>query len=179
MVAQFWEDGIMTSKAAMGVIKLVLKGGDPRSLKNWRPLTMQTTTLKIISKIIARRFKKVIDHLVDGQQTGFIRGRSILDNILAFRVGQDFVRSKYIVVVFFMIDFMKAYNKVSHTFLAATLRSMKLSEKFISLVMGLLLQSTSKVHQNGYFTQEILLTRGIQQVCPLAPLIYAIPPSLS
>lgn len=67
MVAQFWEDGIMTSKAAMGVIKLVLKGGDPRSLKNWRPLTMQTTTLKIISKIIARRFKKVIDHLVDGQ----------------------------------------------------------------------------------------------------------------
>ncbi|KAL3676886.1 hypothetical protein R1sor_026834 [Riccia sorocarpa] len=39
-------------------------------------------TYKLISKIMVERFKKVIPQLVDAQQTGFIKGRSITSNVL-------------------------------------------------------------------------------------------------
>lgn len=34
MVEKFWEEGILSSKAMLGVIKLAFKGGGPRYLKN-------------------------------------------------------------------------------------------------------------------------------------------------
>lgn len=46
---------------------------------------------KLINKLIAARMKPYMEILVDLQHTGFIVGKSIFYNILAFKVGKEYV----------------------------------------------------------------------------------------
>lgn len=56
-------------------------------LDNWRNLTMITTTYKIICKFLAKHFMPIVPKIVEKQQTGFVQGHCILDNILALELG--------------------------------------------------------------------------------------------
>jgi hypothetical protein len=50
-------------------------------LKNWRPISLLNIVYKIASGVIAYIFKTVLDKLIDFDQTGFISGRYIGENI--------------------------------------------------------------------------------------------------
>lgn len=65
MVKAIWLDGKVTTRASVGVIKVIPKNQNTLELINWRPLTMLTLTEKIIAKVLANRFKKVVGRLVD------------------------------------------------------------------------------------------------------------------
>lgn len=79
MVSAFWNDGILTSKALAGVLKLIPTNQETLDLANCRPLTILTLTEKIVAKLISNRIKGYPDLLVDQQQTGFLKGRDIMD----------------------------------------------------------------------------------------------------
>ena len=65
-----------------GIIKLIpKKDADPCLVKNWRPITLLNTDYKIAVKAIANRLKIVIPKIVNNDQTGFIKGRFIGQNI--------------------------------------------------------------------------------------------------
>ena len=65
-----------------GIIKLIpKKDADLTSIKNWRPLTLLNCDYKIASKAIANRVKTVLLKLISEDQTGFIKGRNIAENI--------------------------------------------------------------------------------------------------
>jgi hypothetical protein len=53
-------------------------------LKNWRPISLLNTAYKIGSGVIASRLKRVLEKLIDLDQTDFISGRYIGDNIRLF-----------------------------------------------------------------------------------------------
>ena len=64
------------------IIKLIpKKDAEPDLIKNWRPITLLNCDYKIAAKAIANRIKKVIPKLVNSDQTGFIKGRFIGENI--------------------------------------------------------------------------------------------------
>ncbi|KAL3680268.1 hypothetical protein R1sor_023224 [Riccia sorocarpa] len=85
MIHHVWDSGEIIKGARTAVIKMVLKTGNIEKLKIWRPISLMSLTYKLISKIMAERFKKVIPQLVDAQQSGFIKGRSITSNVLGLR----------------------------------------------------------------------------------------------
>lgn len=55
-------------------------------------------------------------HIVDYQQTGFIKGYHIQDNILAFKLGKEFVKRTRQLACFLKLDFVKAYDHLEHIF---------------------------------------------------------------
>ena len=64
------------------IITCLPKDNKPRHfLKNWRPISLLNTVYKIGSGVIASRLKRVLEKLIDLDQTGFISGRYIGDNI--------------------------------------------------------------------------------------------------
>ena len=64
------------------IIKLIPKKDvDPHFIKNWRPLTLLNCDYKIAAKAIANRMKTVISKLINIDQTGFLKGRFIGENI--------------------------------------------------------------------------------------------------
>jgi len=64
-----------------GVITFIPKSGDHARLNNWRPITLLRSIYKILAKVLAGRLQTVLPNIIRPNQTGFVEGRSILDNV--------------------------------------------------------------------------------------------------
>jgi hypothetical protein len=64
------------------VITLIYKKNDRKQLKNYRPISLLCADYKIIAKVMAERMKCVIHSVIKDDQTGFIPGRNINENII-------------------------------------------------------------------------------------------------
>lgn len=63
-------------------LTLVPKVENPNTVADFRPISCYTVIYKCITKILAVRMKKVLKDLVSMNQSAFISGRTIQDNIL-------------------------------------------------------------------------------------------------
>lgn len=114
---------------------------------------MLTTTYKIISKILVEvRFKPIVPKVVNPQQTRFVNGRCITDNLLAFKLGHEHAVATLQGIIFMKLDFKKAFDRVDHEYLWATLHMMQLDPFVINFIQGLVTNAEAKVHVNGLFT---------------------------
>ena len=60
------------------VVKLLeKKDRDKRLIKNWRPISLLNTDLKIFSKALAAKLKSVLPSLITSQQTAYVQNRYI------------------------------------------------------------------------------------------------------
>ncbi|KAL3698517.1 hypothetical protein R1sor_012593 [Riccia sorocarpa] len=111
MLEAFWEDEELTGAEKKGVIKLLAKNDEKCRLENWRPITLLGITYKLANKIIADRIKPLLPGLISGQQTGFIPGRTIFDNILTLKLGEEWAVASGQEAIFLKLDFVKAYDR--------------------------------------------------------------------
>ena len=72
------------------------------------------------------------------------------------------------------VDQMKAFDRVSWTFLFKILSRMNFSPDFLSWVKLLYTDISSCVKINGTFSDSFVVERGVRQGCPLSPLLYVI-----
>ena len=76
-----------------GIIKVIPKKGKTKSLlENWRPLSLLNVDYKIATKVIAHRISKVLPIIVKEDQTGYVKGRYIGQNI---RLIMDIMKVTY------------------------------------------------------------------------------------
>ena len=55
------------------------KDNDIRFIKNWRPISLINVDAKTASKVIASMLEPVLPKLINYNQNGFIKGRSVID----------------------------------------------------------------------------------------------------
>ena len=66
----------------LGIISCIPKGDKPkRFLSNWRLISLLNIVYKLASTCISERIKRVLHYLISEDQTGFMSGRYIGDNI--------------------------------------------------------------------------------------------------
>jgi hypothetical protein len=63
-----------------GLITLIPKAGDQTKLSNWRPITLLGSTYKVLAKVLAEKIQTALNHIIRPNQTGFVEGKSIIDN---------------------------------------------------------------------------------------------------
>lgn len=63
-------------------IVLIPKVKNPRSVSDFRPISLYNVSYKIISKSIANRLKNVIGLVVSEAQSAFVPHRAITDNVI-------------------------------------------------------------------------------------------------
>ena len=66
---------------ASGYISVLFKDKDRMDVTKYRPITLLNVHYKILSKTLASRLSTVISSLCHPNQTGFIKGRYIMENI--------------------------------------------------------------------------------------------------
>lgn len=76
------EHGSLGTNINKGLIKLLPKGKNEDTISGWRPITLLNTSYKIIAKAIATRIKPIVKEIVRLEQTRFLGGRFILDNLI-------------------------------------------------------------------------------------------------
>ena len=82
---EMMDSGVMPESLSEGLIFLIPKeGGDLELIRQWRPITILNSVYKIIAKTLSLRLQPMLDSLIHPTQTGFVKDRSILDNIFTF-----------------------------------------------------------------------------------------------
>ena len=77
-----YHKGQLSVSQKRGVIKLIQKkDSEPYYVKNWRLITLLNCDYKIAAKAIANQLKNVIPKIINNDQTGFLKGRFIGENI--------------------------------------------------------------------------------------------------
>ena len=77
-----FEIGELSISQKRGIITLIPKKDKNKVfLNNWRPISLLNTDYKIATKAIAARIAKVLPSLIHGDQTGYIKGRFLGQNV--------------------------------------------------------------------------------------------------
>jgi hypothetical protein len=118
----------------IGTLCLLPKGGDKTSLRNWRPITLLGSVYKCIAKLLARRIQPWLMQLVRPNQTGFMKGRSIIDNVFLAIEAMEWATETNQPMVMLLLDFEKAYDRVEWGFLEGTLNKLGFNSTWISWV---------------------------------------------
>ena len=64
-----------------GVLSLIPKTDrDIQFLKNWRPISLLNFDYKLLTKCLTKRIERVIESIIHRDQSGFIKGRYIVDS---------------------------------------------------------------------------------------------------
>lgn len=86
-------------------------------LGDFHPILYCNVMYKIISKILANKLKRVVGGLVSQNQSAFIKGQQITDNILlAHEQVRGFNRSRGFKRACLKVDLKKVYDSVNKSF---------------------------------------------------------------
>lgn len=167
------QNGAMSSSQRNGVITLIpKKDKDILYLKNYRPISLLTVDYKILAKTIANRLKKCLDSLIHSDQSGFLKGRNIGNNVRLIIDMIEYTKSNDIPGAILLLDIQKAFDSVSHSFLFKVLSKFNFSENFISWIKVLYAERKSYLINYGNLTNQIDMQRGIFQGCPISPYLF-------
>ena len=104
------------------MITLIPKQGkDISLLQNYRPITLLNTDYKIGAKSIASRVKRILLQVIGVQQTGFLKGRFIGENIRYVLDLTEYSHRYQIPGFVLFVDFEKAFDKLEWCFIYRTL----------------------------------------------------------
>nr|GFC92323.1 methylenetetrahydrofolate reductase 1 [Tanacetum cinerariifolium] len=81
-IREFFTNGKLLKELNHTVIALIPKVKSPSRVNDYRPISCCNVLFKCISKIIANRIKQSLKSLVSPNQSAFVSGRCISDNIL-------------------------------------------------------------------------------------------------
>jgi len=168
-----FNSGKLSIEQKRGVITLVpKKDKDVRLLKNWRPISLLNTDYKIITKVLASRLQNALKEIISPDQTGYIKGRNIGENI---RLIDDVIQYSmctnmkgYLV----LLDFEKAFDSVNISFLKKALEIYAFGPYFRKWIEVLYTEVTSCVTNNGHFSNFFPVTKGIRQGCPISSMLF-------
>ena len=150
------------------------KDRDIALIKNWRPITLLNQDYKLLSKCIATRICSKLPGLINSDQTGFVKGRYIGENILRLINIMDHVEEEEIPALLVNVDFEKAFDLLEITFVDQCLKKMNFGDSIRNWVNIFYVDSSSCVLNNGWTTDRFRLTRGARQGCPLSPYLFII-----
>lgn len=135
-IKHFFKSGKLMTEVNATFISLIPKKIDAKGSNDYRPISLCNLLYKFITKIIANRLKKVVSSLVRFNQTAFIQGRSIVENILmCHEVVRGFEMKNNPKAAILKIDIRKAYDSVSWKFINEVLVKMNFSPNFVKWIM--------------------------------------------
>lgn len=168
------ENGELPQSCRRAVLTLLPKKGDLSLIKNWRPLALLCSDFKILSKTIANRVKKFLGKIIHKDQSYCIPDRTIRDNLFLIRDVIDLAEKENLSFGIFAIDQEKAFDRVDHGYLEATLKAFGFGEGLVSWVNLLYHDVSCLVKAAGGLSRPIRVQRGIRQGCPLSGLLYTV-----
>lgn len=114
---QFHSNRTLPKAFTSSFVALIGKKKSPQELGDFRPISLIGCIYKIISKVLASRIKGVLPGIISTTQTAFLKGRQILDGVLAANEVINFSKKKRHPLLLFKVDFEKAYDSVSWGYL--------------------------------------------------------------
>ena len=165
--------GKLSISQRRGIIKLIPKKSRIlQLLKNLRPINLLNCDYKIATKAIANRLKTVLSTLISYDQTGFLKGRSISENIRLIDGILRFSDLENIPGLLLFVDFEKAFDTLEWRFVENVFRYYNFRPSFIMWIKTFYNDIQNAIFNNGWSSGFFNLERGVRQGCPLSPYVF-------
>ncbi|XP_055830788.1 uncharacterized protein LOC129899799 [Solanum dulcamara] len=175
LVQHFFNGHCIPRYISHACLVLLPKIEHPNKLSKYRPISLSNFTSKIISKLLCLRLAPILPQLISDNQSGFVKGRSISENImLAQEIIHNIKRPNIGDNVVIKLDMANAYDRVSWSFTCMVMRRMGFGEIFIDMVCWVMSNNWYSVIINGVRHGFFHSTRGLKQGDPLSPTLFII-----
>lgn len=167
-------EGVVPEDWKTAKIKPLHKNGDKACISNYRPISLTSTTCKLLEHIIHKHLIKFLDehNVLTNAQHGFRRGYSTTTQLVetVHDFSQAINEGKQIDVIF--MDFRKAFDKVSHTKLLHKLGCIIRNEKILTWIKAYLSNRNQFVVLNEACSGKVTVDSGVPQGSVLGPLLF-------
>ncbi len=135
---------------------------------------MSNTDYKIIASVFSNRLQSIIAKIISIEQSAYIKGRFIGDNIRLLLDLMEFCDTNDEPGIFLFLDFKKAFDSLNWSFVEAVLEKFGVDQIFIEWFQTLYKNPTSYVKINNTLSAKLKIEQGIKQGCSLSALIFII-----
>ena len=135
---------------------------------------MLNCVYKIRSGAIANKIKSTLNKLIHKDQTGFISGRYLGENIRIIYDIMHHTEKNNLKGLLLFVDFEKAFDSVSWSFIHKVLELFGFGDSLISWIKVLNKNAKLAVNQGGNLSPFFYIGRGCRQGDPVSTSIFVL-----
>ena len=139
-----------------------------------RPLALVNTDNRIIASAGRLCWEPILAQYISKYQQGFLKGRSMLSNIIDIDYESMRVSIKSEKGMLVLFDFKAAFPSVAHSFLMESLSAIGMPQSALDFIGMMYDNNHCDIAFRGELYEGFNMDCGIRQGCPLSPLLFII-----
>ena len=171
---KIWQTGEWPTSWTQSLIITLPKKGNLQQCQNYRTISLISHPSKVMLKVLLNRLRPQAEKIIAEEQAGFRPGRSTTEQIFNLRILCERYLQHQQDLYHVFVDFKKAFDRVWHEALWATLKFYNINSNLIKVMQNLYSKASSAVYFDNSIGEWFKTTVGVRQGCLLSPTLFNI-----
>ena len=157
----FWANDFRSLNHLNDALLILLRKKEQAELiRDFRPISLIHSFGKLVTKCLANRLAGVLHHLVQVNQSAFIKGRCLHDNFRLVQLTCMALHRACRSCILLKVDIARAFDSVDWVFLLEVLSHLGFGQRWRDWISAILATASTRILLNGQPGRRICHARG-------------------